>query len=92
MSHGDFFSLAKFKSTKAEKERIKKFKEASKEYKNTGKQIAAEAKKEMGKNYDVKIMFYGPGQGEYGAQTKKVVQAGWHSHKNLQQWKIADVT
>jgi len=84
--------LSKFKTSKAERERIKKFKEGSKEYRKTGKKIAAEAKKDMGKNYNVKVLFYGPGQAEYGEKVEKLVQAGWHSHKNLQQYRTADVT
>ncbi|KAF4610156.1 hypothetical protein D9613_010238 [Agrocybe pediades] len=85
--------LSKFKTSKAEKERIKKKKAASKDYKDIGKQIASEAKKEMGKNnYNVKVNYYGAGHAQHGEKAKKAVQAGWHSHKNLQQWKIADVS
>jgi len=81
----------KFKSTPEEKERRKAFKQGHKQYVATGKDIAATAKKELGKDYNVKTNFVGPGYAEHGAKAHEVVNKGWHNTKNLQQYRHADI-
>ncbi|KDR70663.1 hypothetical protein GALMADRAFT_214406 [Galerina marginata CBS 339.88] len=82
------------KATPEEKERRKAFVAGHKEYVKTGKEIAAQAKKESGggANYNVKTQYHGPGYAEHGAKAEKLVKAGWHAHKNLQQYKHADIS
>jgi len=84
--------LQKFKSTKEEKERTKAFKQGHKQYVAIGKGIAATAKKELGKDYNVKTNFVGQGYTEHGAAAEKVVKEGWHNNKNMQQYRHADIS
>jgi len=82
------------KETPEEKEHRKEFLAGHKQYVQTGKQIAAQAKKESGggKNYNVKTQYHGPGYAQHGAKAEHLVKEGWHAHKNLQQFKHADIS